>query len=65
MKEPAGVPILDLTRYDDALKREISASIETVYASGRFDPASALFERMMTNEEFTEFMTLAAYELID
>ncbi len=40
------VPILDLTRYDDGLKRDIARSVEEVFASGRFvlGPANGAFE---------------------
>ena len=33
---PASVPILDLTRYDDELKREVAARVGEVFSSGRF-----------------------------
>jgi dTDP-4-amino-4,6-dideoxygalactose transaminase len=41
------VPILDLTRYDDELKREIASSVEAVFASGRFvmGPTNEAFEK--------------------
>ena len=41
------VPILDLTRYDDDLKNQISSSVERVLASGRFilGPANDAFEK--------------------
>ena len=35
---------------------------ETRYKSGRFDTAAALFERMVTSDDFPEFMSLAAYD---
>jgi malate synthase len=35
------------------------------YASSRFELAGKLFEEMMTKPEFTEFLTLVAYEHID
>jgi dTDP-4-amino-4,6-dideoxygalactose transaminase len=40
------VPLLDLTRYDDELKREIVSSVEAVFASGRFimGPTNEAFE---------------------
>jgi dTDP-4-amino-4,6-dideoxygalactose transaminase len=42
----ATIPILDLTRYDDELKREIASSVEAVFASGRFvmGPTNEAFE---------------------
>jgi dTDP-4-amino-4,6-dideoxygalactose transaminase len=47
VKRPATVPLLDLTRYDDGLKREIASSVEDVFASGRFilGPANGSFEK--------------------
>jgi dTDP-4-amino-4,6-dideoxygalactose transaminase len=44
---PPPVPLLDLTRYDDDLKREIAVSVNEVFASGRFvmGPANAAFEK--------------------
>jgi dTDP-4-amino-4,6-dideoxygalactose transaminase len=41
------VPILDLTRYDEDLKREIASSVEEVFQSGRFvlAPFNARFEK--------------------
>jgi dTDP-4-amino-4,6-dideoxygalactose transaminase len=40
------IPILDLTRYDDELNREIASSVEAVFASGRFvmGPSNEGFE---------------------
>jgi dTDP-4-amino-4,6-dideoxygalactose transaminase len=40
------IPILDLTRYDDELQREIASSVEAVFASGRFvmGPTNEAFE---------------------
>ena len=35
------------------------------YAGGQFDLASELFDRIMTSEEFVQFLTLPAYELLD
>jgi dTDP-4-amino-4,6-dideoxygalactose transaminase len=42
----AAIPILDLTRYDADLKREIARAVEGVFASGRFvmGPANEAFE---------------------
>ncbi len=41
------VPLLDLTRYDDALRREIERRVADVFASGRFvlGPANEEFEK--------------------
>jgi malate synthase len=38
---------------------------EARFAQGRFEDARALFERMSTQAEFLEFITLPAYELLD
>jgi malate synthase len=35
------------------------------YDSGRFREASQIFEKLMTNTEFPEFLTLIAYDYID
>jgi malate synthase len=35
------------------------------YAKSKFDLAGRLFEEMMTKPEFTEFLTLVAYDNID
>jgi malate synthase len=35
------------------------------YARGKFDEASKLFEEMMTKPEFTEFLTLPAYDRLE
>ena len=41
------VPVLDLTRYDDDLKRDIAAGVAGLFASGRFimAPVNAEFEK--------------------
>ncbi|HEX4439333.1 MAG TPA: DegT/DnrJ/EryC1/StrS family aminotransferase [Thermoanaerobaculia bacterium] len=45
----AAVPLLDLTRYDDALEAEIGRAVADVFASGRFvmGPALDAFERAL------------------
>jgi len=35
------------------------------FDSGKFDLASKLFEDMMTRKDFSEFLTLVAYDYID
>jgi dTDP-4-amino-4,6-dideoxygalactose transaminase len=44
---PSSIPILDLTRYDEELKREIASSVEAVFTSGRFvlGPPNEAFEK--------------------
>jgi dTDP-4-amino-4,6-dideoxygalactose transaminase len=41
------VPVLDLTRYDEDLKREIASGVEGLFSSGRFilGPVNAEFEK--------------------
>lgn len=38
---------------------------EAAYAGGRFEEAIALFDQLVRNPEYAEFLTLPAYELID
>ncbi len=38
---------------------------EEAYENGRFEEAINLFDRLIGEEEYTEFLTLPAYELID
>jgi len=38
---------------------------ENAYRQGRFEEAVALFDQLVLQGEFTEFLTLPAYELID
>lgn len=47
MSSPPAVPLLDLTRYDEGLKREIASSVEAVFSSGRFvlGPPNVEFEK--------------------
>jgi malate synthase len=35
------------------------------FDSGKFEVAAEIFERMMTSDEYPEFLTLAAYEYLD
>jgi dTDP-4-amino-4,6-dideoxygalactose transaminase len=46
---PRPIPILDLTRYDEDLKRKIAQAVGDVFASGRFvlGPANEAFERTL------------------
>ena len=47
MTAPRPVPMLDLTRYDEGLKRDISARVEEIFSTGRFilGPITEEFER--------------------
>ncbi len=52
MSDPRPVPLLDLTRYDEELKREIARRVEEVFATGRFvmGPANEAFEKAFAEE---------------
>ncbi len=47
--ERAPIPVLDLTRYDADLKREVARAVEEVFATGRFvlGPANEAFEKAL------------------
>ena len=49
MTTPAPIPILDLTRYDADLDRDIASAVRAVFASGRFvlGPPHEAFERAL------------------
>ncbi|MBI2818699.1 MAG: malate synthase A [Acidobacteria bacterium] len=49
----------------DELERIRSSIGDAQYAGGQFDLASALFDQIMTSEEFVQFLTLPAYEHLD
>ena len=38
---------------------------EVAYGAGRYDEGAALFDRITTSDEFVEFLTLPAYEMIE
>jgi malate synthase len=44
---------------------ELIASLKAKHGSGKWDEAGKIFEHMMTGKDFTEFLTLAAYNSID
>jgi malate synthase len=46
----------------DAIRERVGAE---VFAAGRFDDARRLFERVALADDFADFLTLPAYELID
>jgi dTDP-4-amino-4,6-dideoxygalactose transaminase len=52
MSAPRPVPMLDLTRYDDALKGDIARRVAEIFAAGRFVMGAALeeFERAFAAE---------------
>ncbi len=45
--------------------RETTNALSERNGRGEFETASRIYERMMTDAEFPEFLTLVAYELID
>jgi malate synthase len=45
----------------ERIRREIG---EEYYRAGRFEEAVALFDRLVKEDEFIEFLTLPAYELL-
>jgi dTDP-4-amino-4,6-dideoxygalactose transaminase len=47
MPAEKGVPLVDLTRYDEALKADVARAVSEVFASGRFvlGPANDAFEK--------------------
>ncbi len=49
---------------DDLRSKQRAASGDGAFASGSFDSAAKLFEDLIFAEEFPEFLTLPAYELI-
>jgi malate synthase A len=60
---------LTVERFRAALAEELTALRAELgdrrFAEGRFEEARALFERMSTQDEFIEFITLPAYQLLD
>jgi malate synthase len=56
-------PLFDaaLARECEAIKVEVG---ETRFKSGRFEEAIALFAKLSTDEDFAEFLTLPAYDLL-
>jgi malate synthase len=58
-----GELVRELTKEElEKLRSELGADR---YDSGRFRKASQIFEELMTNVEFPEFLTLVAYDYID
>lgn len=57
----------DLVRsVGDKVMAEIRSTVgEETYASSRYDEARTLFEQVALEPEFTEFLTIPAYELLD
>jgi malate synthase len=50
---------------DEELAKVRAQIGEQAYAAGRFDDAKRLFEQVALGDEFVEFLTLPAYELLD
>lgn len=57
----------DLVRrlIDGEMAKIRTAHGDRLYGQGRFDAARALFEQVALGEEFTEFLTIPAYDRID
>jgi malate synthase len=47
------------------LLSEELAKIKNAGAEGKLDEAAQLFERITTDDQYVEFLTLPAYDLID
>jgi malate synthase len=45
----------------EKIKQEIG---EEAYASGRFDEAVELFDRLTLNDEFEDFLTIPGYQIL-
>ena len=62
-RKVTGDLVRELTKEElEKLRRELGPER---YDAGRFREASQIFEKLMTNEEFPEFLTLVAYDYID
>jgi malate synthase len=46
------------------LKEEL-AKVKASMSEGRYDEAANLFERLTADDQYVEFLTLPAYQLID
>ena len=68
IRSPKGV-LEDGRKVTVALFRELLAEelakVKAAGAAGRLDAAAHLFERLTADEQYVEFLTLPAYELID
>jgi malate synthase len=58
----AGLVLAILDEEQQAIRAGLG---EEAYADSRFDDARTLFERVALADEFVDFLTLPAYELID
>ncbi len=62
-----GGETLTVERFDEVLDEELQAlrtELGESYEAGKFDEASQLFRDLCVEDEFTEFLTLPAYERI-
>jgi malate synthase len=50
---------------DEELAKVKTAIGDALFAQGRFTEARQLFDRLVSGEDFAEFLTLMAYQLID
>lgn len=51
-------------RFHDEVQKEVEALREALGPDSKLEEATVLFERLCTEDEFTEFLTLPAYELL-
>jgi malate synthase len=48
-----------------ALLAEELAKVKAAFAGGKYDEAAKLFEKITADDQYVEFLTLPAYQLID
>jgi malate synthase len=53
------------TVLDEELKKIKTSAGAERYAKGKFDVARELFDKITTDEEFVEFLTLPGYDKLD
>ena len=49
----------------DTLLAEELAKVKTAFTEGKYDDAAKLFEKITADDQYVEFLTLPAYQLID
>jgi malate synthase len=60
-----GAKLSDGRQVTQEMVRDVVAEQKSKLQGGRISEAAEIFERMMTNPDFTEFLTLVAYDYID
>ncbi len=60
-----GAKLSDGRQVTQEMVRNVVAEQKSKLQGGRISEAAEIFERMMTNPDFTEFLTLVAYDYID